>query len=634
MITELLAKKAIDVAGKILESKFLSNEKSKTKDNVVPQRLSAHLAYVANWSSQTQIFGLGKGKETDCETIELAYSGSARRFRSETLGESHKTEGALLSAGNHVLLIGAPGAGKTTSLKRVARSVFQENEAADQSFYNLPLVIRLKELDSFSDIYQLIADVLGFEVVTKFKVVIEEKKKKDYDDDGKAIVVTEQIERKIPYPAIGEKQIDVFLKEFFDESQVVLFLDGLDELKEEYLERFLKGLQKFSLMLTFSKVIITARTGFYYGLRTLEGFDVLDILPLDSDQILLLASTWTNSPEKFVNALNASPYKDLADRPLLLSQLLFIYDRFGTLPINPKEIYGQIVELLLKEWDADRGIVRESKYSGFSPKRKSEFLSELAFRLMYDKNVTQFSSKNLSDIYLDICDKFELPESESLEVAKEIETHNGIIVSVGHSGYEFSHLSIQEYLCADYIVRSPLNQDLVDLIRLHPEPVAIAIALASDSTAWLTNLFTDQESFDAIVSSIGRFLTRLVLERPSFSPDDLLGFSLFYLYSSSVNGDQGSRKFFSSARNLPGVRRSIEMFLRAPESVTLSSTGRGENKQVIVQYTLNARHLSHSSYRKSIYIPVKMVTWFVKDFGLEDEELANYFIKRCETCDA
>lgn len=84
MITELLAKKSIDVAGKILESKFLSNEKSKTKDNVEPQRLSVHLAYVANGSSQTQIFGLGKGKETDWETIELAYIGSARRFRNET----------------------------------------------------------------------------------------------------------------------------------------------------------------------------------------------------------------------------------------------------------------------------------------------------------------------------------------------------------------------------------------------------------------------------------------------------------------------------------------------------------------------------------------------------------------------
>lgn len=615
MLTELLTKKAIDIAAKILESKFLNNEKIKSSDNVIPERLSIHLSYVANWSSQTQIFGLGKGKDTDCDTIELSYNGGARKFRSKLAGENLQPEESILSGKNHVILIGDPGAGKTTSLKRIAQSVFQDAHETDQECLSLPLLVRLKEIDEFNDLYQLIADILGFEVVTKYKVVIEEKKKRDFDDDGKEIVVTEKIEKKIPYLAIGEKQIDIFLREFFDESQVLLFLDGLDELKEEFLDKFLKSLQQFSLTLTFSKIVITSRTGFYYGLRILEGFDVLDIMPLDSGQILQLASAWTKSPEKFVAALEASPYKDLADRPLLLSQLLFIYDRFGTLPLNPKEIYSQIVELLLKEWDADRGIVRASKYSGFSPKRKSEFLSELAFQLMYKKDVTQFGSDELSDIYKNICGKFELPEPESREVAQEIETHNGIVVGVGHSSYEFSHLSIQEYLCADYIVRSPLNQDLVDLIRLHPEPVSIAIALASDSTAWLTNIITDQECFDAIICSIGPFLTRLILERPAFSPDDRLGFSLFYLYSSSITSLRGTRQLFTQTKALPGVKKSIEMFLTMPESVHISSIGRGEGKQLVIEYSLPKHHMTHSSYKKTIYIPIHTMVSFGQDFG-------------------
>ena len=270
MLNELLAKKAIEVGAKVLESKFLETEKQKTKDDVTPSRLSTHLSYVANWSAQVQIFGFGRIQDTDLETIELAYQGSARKFRGKKNDKNLQTEVSILSSQNHVILVGDPGAGKTTSLKRLTRMVLLGDVPDDINPPSLPILIRLKEIESYTDIYQLIAEVLGFQVVTKHRIVIEEKKSKDINEEDKEVVVIEKVEKKIPYPAIGETQIDVFLKTFLDETGVLLLLDGLDELRDEFLEPVRKGIQDFSMTLATARVVVTARTGFYYGVKSLS----------------------------------------------------------------------------------------------------------------------------------------------------------------------------------------------------------------------------------------------------------------------------------------------------------------------------------------------------------------------------
>jgi len=618
-ITELLTKHALDLTAKVLENKFIKSESKLARNNVTPKNLATHLSYVANWSARIQFLGLGTAKDTDTESINLIYHESARKFRGRNSDNKITTELALLNIAQHHILIGDPGAGKTTSLKRIARTLLQSDSSRHVEEACYPILIRLKEIDKFSNIYELLAEILGFTIGVNERVIIEEEKTQYIDDNGNVKFKITKVERKEPYAVIGQTELKLFLNKFLDESGALILIDGLDEAKDEILRDVLKSISKLALELSNSKLIVTSRSGLFYSLGTIEGFDILDILPLDSDQIKSLAKIWFKNPSSFFSALEKTPYKDLANRPLLLSQLLFIFDRYGMLPKNPREIYQLIVELLLKEWDADRNIIRASQYSGFSPKRKSEFLAELAFNLMYRNEAIQFSSPALTTIYKNICQKYELPEDEVGKVVGEIESHTGIVVSVGYMLYEFSHLSIQEFLCADYIVRSPLTPEITTLIRIRPEPVAIAIALASDSSSWLSNLIIDQYTYDKLKLSISPFLSRLIVERPVFRPNEILGYCVLYIYSEIHNNDNDNvMKVFDKFSNLVGIHESVEMLLNKPSDIIFK---KNSVQGIEIRYTMPRHNISHSSYTKSLIVPRELLVTFFKKFGFKSKKL-------------
>lgn len=106
----------------------------------------------------------------------------------------------------------------------------------------------------------------------------------------------------------------------------------------------------------------------------------------------------------------------------------------------------------------------------------------------YNKHT--FSKDQLSIIYKELNRKFrELPLDEVGEVIEEIETHNGLIVQSGYDSFEFSHLTIQEYFVADYIVRTSSVRKFKygDMIKI-PNELALAIALSSEPYLYLLDI--------------------------------------------------------------------------------------------------------------------------------------------------
>lgn len=629
-INALLLKSAYSLASKIIEKKLLKLSESNPSYKNAPEKLSLHLKYIANWSGRIQFLGMGIAKDTDTVSIQLEYTGTPRRFRNKDDRSNLTDELELLTNNNNCILIGDPGAGKTTTLKRLARKLLLSNETDENDIYQYPILLRLREIEQYESIYTSIANVLGFSIVNEKKIKEIERREvvKDdrgntvKDEEGKSLIEISYDEEISYVKEIGGTEVDKFIIDFLEETNALLLIDGLDELNSEYYSKITKDLSKLAMTLSSSKIILTCRSGQYDVFRKIEGFDILEILSLENSQIISLAKLWICDADKFVNELNTLPYRDLADRPLLLSQLLLIYSRYDSLPRQPKEVYQLVVELLLKEWDADRNIKRKSKYSDFNVKRKSEFLSELSFRLMYEDKKLQFSTADMVGIYEKICDKFELPIEEAVEVATEIETHTELIVSAGFKKYEFSHLSIHEFLCAEYIVRSPLTIEIRDLIKIHPEPIAIATALTSDSSKYFILLVYNNDIFDALKQQMSAFLNRLLLEKPLFSASEEFGFAIFCIFHSCFIGSNSEiKKLISKFFKFKGIKESVRSLLNGDCKVVMKRIT-VRSKEVQVSYELPLNSIMLSTFKKSFIIHFDDLAFFFNLFNLKSSEVA------------
>jgi hypothetical protein len=148
----------------------------------------------------------------------------------------------------------------------------------------------------------------------------------------------------------------------------------------------------------------------------------------------------------------------------------------------------------------------------------------------------------LKAAYKAVCDNFELPSDAAEEVCLEIESHSGLILK-SYDHFEFSHLSLQEYLCAYHMVRLPFEPIMSEYLIQYPAPIAVAVSISADPSSWLSSLIYHSKQFDSGKRSIVRFgdipeeaafslLSRLLVEAPVFSQGHLFGLALLRLLSS------------------------------------------------------------------------------------------------------
>lgn len=530
MVEPTLIKIAADLVAQFIRSRPPS-EKQAVAD--IPSHLQRHLRMALKWSSAIQFYGMARAEATDAATIPLRLLPEPRRFRTSSQAPQ-KTEMDLLNDDHHYLLVGDPGAGKTTTIKRLVRRLLLAEPESPGDTYEVPLVVRLRELDASASVLSHIAEEFG----------ITYERRAPFDQKTRDLGLW-----------VGGVRLERVIGDFLDSLHAVLLLDGLDEVELSSRDRLLAEIHALALAASEFKIIVSCRTGDY--VRAWEGFDIVEVSPLDSNEIEAIAAEWLTDVGPFIAQLAKLPYHDVVDRPLLLTQLLFIFRRYGYLPEQPCEVYRSIVSLLIQEWDAERGIRRETKYSGFTSGRKLSFLAALAYHLTYRLKRKTFSSGDLCAAYLEIHEMLDLPRDEARQVVAEVEAHTGLISLAGPDAFEFSHLSLQEYLCAEYLVKEPVAEFLHAYLREYAGPIAVAVALSSNASAAFAKLFLAQEE-DVPVS--GEFLRRILLERPMFARHVALGMSVLKLYKMNYQ-DDAIVQWLDRFVDQPTVRASVSAAL-------------------------------------------------------------------------
>jgi hypothetical protein len=566
----LAAKRFADTIGQKGAERLIDNtrwlfQRQQTGENPMPttDRLEGcffhHLAEASQWASRIQIEGMSRPRSISSETLPLTLTDRPRRFRRinrvarqkkagekrippfvpRSLGDDYLRpfgEEELLADDDNFVLLGAPGAGKTTMLRRLVKQLLTFDEGnPDDDHLSVPMVIVLREQASPTSLPEMVLRQLRLHAgVREILDPVETYEARRLQAESQLRDVNEEL-------AARERDIAAAL---LDTCGVVLFLDGLDEVAPEFRSHLERSIDLLARRCHRSKIIVSCRSGDYGG--TFEGFTTVEICDLEPAQVERISRLWlADDADEFLTKIRGSSRSadwtdpstpldpatheggqprssareqqsaasELANRPLFLGQMLTVYENIGTIPDQPSALCRQMVRLVLQDWDRQNQAKRVSRYADFQPDAKMDFLYHFAFIVSFNIRKQRFDHQDLVCAYQEICDRFNLPKREGNEVAQEIETHTGIIAQVSYDAFEFSHLSIQEYLAGEYLAR--LQSDFRHYFSVNPALVAVGVALSSDPGRTLLRLLTE---IDPTGPSLLSFVTRLVQERPRFLP--------------------------------------------------------------------------------------------------------------------
>lgn len=367
---------------------------------------------------------------------------------------------SVLEAESRIALVAAPGAGKSTLIKRLAVA-YSSKERISESTDNLPfrdwlpVVVRCRQLGELSQ--RSILDVI------------------------------ESLPARAELPEITGQFMQA-ITERLKSGDVLLLIDGLDEISDES-ERLAFATQLRTFLGTYPKarLVVSSRE---VGFRAVAGAlasscSMYKLSELDEDDIRQLATSWQyefhgNGPRAEIAAgdvtrdiLSNDRVRALATNPLLLTTLLLVRRWLGELPRRRSALYGKAIEVLLMTWNVE----------GHDPLDQSEVLPQLsyvAFSMMAGGEQV-LSAQRLAELLREARD--EMPEElEGSRISvhdfvSRVEERSSLLAMAGHevidgqirAVYEFRHLTFQEYLAALGIVNGwypgrSVEADLVSVL--------------------------------------------------------------------------------------------------------------------------------------------------------------------------
>ncbi|MET0417133.1 MAG: NACHT domain-containing protein, partial [Actinoplanes sp.] len=360
---------------------------------------------------------------------------------------------------HRMLVLGDPGAGKTTMLKHLALRSAQPGPDAPILF---PVLVGLRAfVDSGTD------NILTFAAA--------------------------QCEQKYGFAGAA-----AYLPDRLDDGSALLLFDGLDEVPDvEAYERAAREINRVSVRHPEVAIAVTCRRAGFTG--GLDQFHVLEVLDFTGEQIDLFLGNWFSGREADRRDIRHSlsrnaRMKTMAANPLILSLIAMVYESDLELPEKRTELYRRCVDVLLREWDAHRGIRRSAR---FTADRKRELLEELAWhfhrsgrRYFPEREVLDMAGRFLSTIDMD--------PSRAAEILDEIVSNDGLLKVQAQGWYGFWHLTLQEYFAAVWAGKNLSGAlDVVRARRHDPwwdEVVLLLAGQLSDATPLLLTVLGHDET--------------------------------------------------------------------------------------------------------------------------------------------
>ncbi|GBF81416.1 NACHT domain-containing protein [Aphanothece sacrum] len=401
----------------------------------------------------------------------------------------------IINKYNKLMILGKPGAGKTTFLQYIALQCSKGKYKGDL----IPCFIQLRSW-------------------------LEQ----GFDEE---INLSSYLMRQCLGHGLSHEQSLTLLQE----GKFFCLLDGLDEISQESREILYRNIDNFAQDYYKNRIIMTCRGAvqqFHF-----KGFTYVEIADFDHTSIENFAQRWfvamadnkrngKNKADEFLEQLDLpenQPIRELAITPILLNLLCSVFKERSSFPTKRAKLYQIGLDILLQRWDQARGIERDGIYHNLPLPHKIKLLCQIA-AITFERDSCFFESREVLDIIeeylensLDLKEDAETLWLTSEAVLKSIELQHGLLIERARDIYSFSHLTFQEYLTARKIVstksevlKNELNKLAQKILESRwREVILLTISLLPNADFVLQNM---KQVLDSLVQQdllLERFLVLL-----------------------------------------------------------------------------------------------------------------------------
>ncbi|MFF5389572.1 NACHT domain-containing protein [Streptomyces sp. NPDC013012] len=388
------------------------------------------------------------------EEISLPDLGNRRRIHySEIFVRPRLSDGhaeapvpfdAFLDSVDRTVLLGDPGAGKSTTSALSAAFLFRRGRA-------VPFYVVMREVDFTASGFSLVK-VIEAQLSHRYQIEVAEG----------------------------------FVEELLLDGSALLLFDGLDEVQSESVRRRTSEIiETASRLYPLSRILATSRI-VGYGSAKLDSstFHEFRIRPFDDGEVLddgevrAYVSKWfaagsrlPDPPDRVTDAFmrESASIPDLRCNPLLLAYICVLYRGHRFIPRSRAQLYRKCAELLLAEWDNFQGLPvdRETDLDAVR-----HTLAALAYRSITDPqwlagmpeaDVRLVAAAAMADESVPALDAARRLAGDLVDLCRGrawIFTELGTETD-GSGIFGFTHQSLQEYFAALHLTRNSGTPELL-----------------------------------------------------------------------------------------------------------------------------------------------------------------------------